>query len=147
MAGWRDRSDDFPDDLVMPIAPLGVGRRAGILFRASGWQPTVDVLVTGDRVWVRMEVAGVAESDLEVRLRGNVVEVRGTRRPPEDLSGKGFYRAEIFYGAFERRITLPWRARPVDEGACVRYGILDLWLQRCDGGEPADVPVRGGGRA
>lgn len=125
------RAGDSWDELRREIARFG----------ASTWQPLVDVVVANDRAWVRMEVAGVAARDLQILVHGNVVEVRGVRRPPEHAANRGFMRAEIWYGSFERRIELPWRARPVEEGAAVRRGVLDLLLERVESGGNVRVPV------
>jgi HSP20 family protein len=97
-------------------------------FSERAWQPAVDVIACDERVWVRAEVPGVAKHDLHVGLIGNRLRIAGWRRPPRNVSAPDYYRAEIYYGAFERLVELPWPADPEHIKARYRDGMLEVEL-------------------
>ncbi|HEY3236460.1 MAG TPA: Hsp20 family protein, partial [Polyangiaceae bacterium] len=97
------------------------------------WQPLADVVISREVAQIRFELAGVAETQLEVRVLGKVVRVFGHRPAPElgkEQVGLGYLQAEILYGAFERSIELPWRADPERVRIVSRAGLLLVELER-----------------
>jgi HSP20 family protein len=53
--------------------------------QATAWVPTTDILVRGDDLIIRCELAGVANDDVEVTLANGTLWIWGERmRPPED---------------------------------------------------------------
>lgn len=111
-------------------------------FGEPTWAPEADVVVSGGRARVILELAGVPRENVRVRLRGNVLEVSGRREPPAEVRGAQYHRAEIYFGEFRRAIELPWRA---DEGridARYRDGLLEITLVPSPQHEPRDVPVQ-----
>lgn len=75
------------------------------------WQPLVDVHETGRAVIVKMELAGVRASDLQVTLSPDdrVLTVSGTRAEgQDDREGRmRCHQLEIYFGPFERSVALP----------------------------------------
>lgn len=75
------------------------------------WQPPTDVYETEGAVVVRMELAGVDSSSLQVSLSGDerYLSVSGERleKPGERESRIRFYRLEIYYGLLDTRVPLP----------------------------------------
>jgi HSP20 family molecular chaperone IbpA len=93
----------------------------------STWHPPADIHHAGAQWLIKLELAGVSSSDVQIRARNAELTVRGQRR---DLLQSGFvcHRLEIRYTTFERTFTLP---APIDAGsiACeYRDGILRIWL-------------------
>jgi len=75
------------------------------LGRSRVWHPPTDVYETDSHVMVKIEVAGVSEDDLVVRLQGRVLTVYGCR---DDPSAKlSYQQMEINYGDFRSEVTLP----------------------------------------
>jgi len=72
---------------------------------SSLWSPPTDVYETEDKYIVRIEVAGMHESDFEVTFdKGNLV-VRGVRTDiPEK---RGYQQMEIHFGKFTTSIGIP----------------------------------------
>ena len=79
---------------------------------ASAWVPTTDIFAQGDRLVIRIELAGVDPEDVDLRFANGVLTVSGTRNGDFGTGDPGFgeptfYVRERFYGAFRRSITLP----------------------------------------
>jgi HSP20 family protein len=99
-------------------------------FRHEGWQPSADVYRTQDGWLVKFDVAGVRAEDIQVKVDGRYLTVRGTRRDWCVEEGCQHYTMEISYSQFERSIALPvdlGRARLATE---YRHGMLLVRIQK-----------------
>ena len=75
---------------------------------ASAWVPTTDIFVQGDRLVIRIELAGVEPEEIDLRFANGVLTVSGNRTGEFGSAAEpSFYVRERFYGAFRRSITLP----------------------------------------
>ncbi len=106
------------------------------------WQPPTDVYQTDDGVVVLVELAGVNQADVEVRLIGDELVIRGVRRHRHSRRNKAYLQMEIHHGPFERVVPLPspvWgrkaRARLVE-------GLLEVFLPRARPAARPAVSVR-----
>lgn len=70
------------------------------------WRPSTDVYETEDKFVVRVEIAGMTESDFSISMDQNILTISGVR---PDLSGerRAFYQLEISYGEFITQVELP----------------------------------------
>lgn len=79
---------------------------------ASGkyWEPRADVMDLGDRILIRMELAGVRGEDIGLLYNEdrNCIFIRGVRTEEAIEEDRlGFYQLEIPYGEFAREVDLP----------------------------------------
>jgi HSP20 family protein len=82
-------------------------------------------------VVVRVELAGVRREDLRVSVDGDVLHVRGVRRPPEHAEAlQRLHQMEIAFGPFERsvRIGVPFERDQVS--ARLEDGYLSVTLPK-----------------
>ena len=84
---------------------------AGARYRAShgrtqSWEPPVNVIETGESLWVISAVAGVAADRVNVRLEGCELVIAGERPLPLCCNDGELKTWEIPLGRFERRLRL-----------------------------------------
>ena len=91
------------------------GRRREI-FHAVGWQvtqsiwsPPTDVYETDNEYIVRVEIAGMRESDFEIIFENGNLFVSGVR--PDVAERRAYHQMEIRFGKFSTAIAVPG---PVD---------------------------------
>jgi HSP20 family protein len=98
---------------------------------ANAWVPTTDILVRGDDLVIRCELAGVDNDDVEVTLANNTLWIGGERRrAPEDLEqGTSFYVRERNTGPFRRSINLPQTVDASSMHAEIEDGLLEITIE------------------
>lgn len=98
--------------------------------RGDRWQPSIDVFETEKAVVVRVELAGVKNSDVRVTVDGDWLRIRGERRPPAGQDVQRLHQMEIAFGPFERsvRIGIPFDRSQV--AASLDEGFLNVVLPK-----------------
>ncbi len=71
------------------------------------WNPAADVYQGGDAWIVKVDLAGVLDSELEIILRDSELILRGCRRDTFYREGFTYQQMEITYSRFEKRIEFP----------------------------------------
>jgi HSP20 family protein len=104
---------------------------------ASAWVPTTDIFVKGDRLVIRIELAGVEPEDVDLRFANGILTVSGNRTgnfgPGDDPT---FYVRERFYGEFRRSITLPEGTQRHQIQAGFDDGLVEIIVEGV--GKPAE---------
>ena len=96
--------------------------------RSGGWNPPVD-LVEHDRGYVlRADLPGVDPAELRIEVEGDVLMLRGERRPEARLSSEAYLREERPRGRFEVKLSLPPSVDPAGIRASQRAGVLEVDL-------------------
>lgn len=94
---------------------------------ASAWLPTTDILARGDDVLIRIELAGVDPSDIDLALHHGVLTVSGSRTSTtDDETDAVFYVRERFHGEFRRLIRLPEGTVADDVTAVFADGLVEI---------------------
>ena len=75
--------------------------------RGDRWQPDVDVFETEKEIVVRVDLAGVRNSDLRVTVDGSMLRISGVRVSGDSSEVKRLHQMEIATGPFERRVRVP----------------------------------------
>ena len=103
--------------------------------RPSGrlWCPAADVYRTTDGWIVKVDLAGIKPSDVEVTVDGDVLRVSGSRRDGTCGEGVSHYQLEITYSRFEKMIQFPRSIEHVQIERDYRDGLLTLRLREEQG--------------
>jgi HSP20 family protein len=73
--------------------------------RSYSWSPPTDVYETDASFVVRVEVAGMRESDFAINVDRNFLVVSGVR--PDNPERRAYHQMEIRFGEFSAAIELP----------------------------------------
>lgn len=97
----------------------------------SGFSPPVDLQEAADRYVVRVDLPGVAASELAITLRERELRIAGRKQPGWGQAGKGrCHHMERGFGAFSVEVMLPGPVRPDTAKAELRAGVLEISLPR-----------------
>ena len=97
----------------------------------TGFAPAVDVQEATDRYVVRVDLPGVAASELVITLRQRELRIAGRKLPGGEQADKGHcHHMERGFGAFSVEVVLPGPVRPDTTTAVVRAGVLEITLPR-----------------
>jgi HSP20 family protein len=94
------------------------------------WTPLADVYETDEGFVVQVELPGLREADIEVRVEGNALTLKGERRLNAAARPESFHRMERSYGAFSRTFTFPEDVDRSGVKVQCRDGLLRLELPK-----------------
>src|ERR1041385_5150909 len=90
----------------------------------SNFAPAVDVYEDEHNVTLKLEVPGIDEKDLDIRVENNTLTVQGERKFEAEEKEENFHRIERRYGAFTRSFGLPKTGDADKVSADYRNGVL-----------------------
>jgi HSP20 family protein len=108
---------------------------------AGSFVPPVDVYEDEHTIQLKMEVPGVEEKDIDIRLENNLLTVRGERKFEKEEKEENFHRIERRYGSFTRSFTLPNTVSTEDVKADYVNGILKIKLAKRAEAKPKQIKV------
>src|ERR1700738_4984476 len=73
----------------------------------SSFAPAVDVYEDEHNVTLKIEVPGIDEKDIDVRIENRTLTVTGERKFEKEEKEENYRRVERQYGSFTRTFTLP----------------------------------------
>lgn len=108
--------------LPMPAATTGANWAAFV--------PPVDIHETESNYTVKAEIPGIAPDDIDVRLEGNTLIIRGERQQERDEDVGTMHRSERTFGSFSRAFTLPQDVETDAINATFRNGVLAITVPK-----------------
>jgi HSP20 family protein len=110
----------------------------------GAWTPAADVYEKTLSLEFYLELPGLAQSDIDVRLEEDELVVRGERHMDRGAPGEQFHRVERSYGKFVRRFRLRSHIDPNSVSASYQDGVLAITLAKKDdaGRNPIRVEIR-----
>lgn len=113
-----------------------IDRLFGSLQDDGHWTPAFDIKEADDAYTLAGDLPGLAQKDIEVRVEGGILTVRGERKGAEDADGNSYRRAERRHGKFARAFRLPDDVNDEELKAAYENGVLVLTLPKQ---EPVDT--------
>jgi len=90
-------------------------------FRTPAWlgeeleietvRPRIDSYVEDGKLNVRADMPGIDPKDIEIKVTGNTLEVRGKREDKKETKKRDFIRREVHYGSYATRPRCPKESR------------------------------------
>ena len=111
----------------------------------SSFAPSVDVYEDEHNFTLKIEVPGIDEKDIDVRLENNTLTVHGERKIEKDEKEENYRRVERHYGSFTRTFTLPTTVDSEKVAATYDKGVLKIALPKKAEAKPKQIKVNVGG--
>jgi len=123
------------EDFQNPVTDTSRWR---IISRPNAWRPPTDVYETEDAMVIRVEVAGMRESDFTISLVERTLTIRGVRQDTSER--RAYHQLEIAFGEFHTEVELPYLVLSDKADATYRDGFLRITLAIA---QPKHIKVEG----
>jgi HSP20 family protein len=108
---------------------------------AAAFAPAVDVYENGEKVVLKLDVPGIKEEDLDIRVENQTLSVRGERKFEAEEKEENFHRIERRYGSFFRSFSLPTTVDTENVNASYNAGVLKLELKKKASAQPRQIKL------
>lgn len=133
LADLRDEIDRLFDS---PFA--GLTQTTNVL---SGWTPAVDVYEDKESFVVKAELPGMKREEIDVTLHNGALSISGERKSEVKHQDGEVFRAERFFGRFQRAVSLPAGVAADKVKAQYKDGVLTITLPKTEGARPKQIDV------
>jgi HSP20 family protein len=110
----------------------------------SSFAPAVDVYEDEHSVTLKIEVPGIDEKDIDVRIENNTLTVHGERKIEKEEKEENYRRVECQYGSFTRTFNLPTTVDSEKVSANYDKGVLKIALPKKAEAKPKQIKVNVG---
>jgi HSP20 family protein len=122
--------------------PQGEFDQATESLATGNFLPAVDVYEDAQKVVLKLEVPGIRREDLDIRVEGRTLTVKGERKFETEEKEENFHRIERRYGSFVRSFTLPASVNPDEINATSADGVLSISLAKKPEAKPKQIQVQ-----
>ena len=110
----------------------------------GAWSPPVDIIEQGDEIIIKMEIAEVEQKEIDIKVEGNALTIKGERKLEEGIKREDYLRLERPYGSFSRSFSLPTTVDHEKVKASHKDGILRIVLPKKEETKPKQIKVEVG---
>jgi HSP20 family protein len=103
--------------------------------------PPVDIYEDQHGIQLKLEVPGIDEKDLDIKVENNVLTISGERKFEKEQKEENFHRIERRYGSFTRSFTLPQTVDTDNITADYNSGVLNIRLSKREEAKPKQIKV------
>ncbi|MGD0629855.1 MAG: Hsp20/alpha crystallin family protein [Terracidiphilus sp.] len=114
---------------------------------APSFAPPVDIYEDAKKVVLKLEVPGIDQKDLDIRIENHTLTVKGERKFEAEEKEQNFHRIERRYGNFFRAFTLPSTVDTESVQASYNAGVLKLELAKKPEAQPKQIKINVGGES
>jgi HSP20 family protein len=123
--------EDFAGQTIEPESSPGV----------SSFTPPVDIYEDAQKLTIKLEVPGIREEDLDIRLENQTLTVRGERKFEKEEKQENYHRIERRFGTFVRSFTLPNTVDTEKVQASYDSGVLSIEVTKRAEAQPKQIKV------
>ena len=138
LATMQDRINRFVRESYSPEGPEEA-------LTTTNFAPPVDIYEDEHNITLKMEVPGIDEKDIDVRIENTTLTVHGERKIEKEEKEENFRRVERQYGSFTRSYTLPISVDLGQVSAHYDKGVLKINLAKKAEAKPKQIKVNVGG--
>ena len=110
----------------------------------TSFAPPVDIYEDEHNITLKLEVPGIDEKDIDVRIENTTLTVHGERKIEKEEKEENFRRVERQYGSFTRSFTLPSSVDLGQVSAHYDKGVLKINLAKKAEAKPKQIKVNVG---
>lgn len=104
--------------------------------------PPVNIKQTEKDIVLTADIPGVSEEDLNIEIGDEFVDLTGERKEEQVAEEEGYYRKEVSYGSFARRISLPAPVNSDKAEATIKDGQLKIILPKLEPAKPKVTKIK-----
>lgn len=104
--------------------------------------PLADLSETDTCIEVSIDAPGIKPDEIDIRLTGNTLNIRGERKEVQEEKDRTFHRVECRRGAFARSIALPCPVVEDEVAAEYKDGVLTITLPKCEEAKSRKIEVK-----
>lgn len=124
--------------------PAGSQEGPGESLAAGNFVPPVDIYEDEHKLMLKLEIPGVRQEDIDVRVENQTLTVKGQRGFEAEEKEENFHRIERRFGSFVRSFTLPMTIDTESIAAKYENGVLALQLAKKEAAKPKQVKIEVG---
>lgn len=109
-----------------------------VSIHSYAWSPPTDVYETEASFVVRVEVAGMRQSDFSVDVEDNYLVISGARSEPPER--RTYHQMEIRFGEFSTAVEIPAGADVSNAQADYEDGFLNVVMPKV---KPTNISIKG----
>ncbi len=100
-------------------------------FQESGsLSPRTDLAETDSTYYIDVDMAGVNQKDIELKIENNILNIKGKREEKEEQKGRDYYIREHYYGSLQRSLSLPANVDSDNVKAKFENGVLHIEIPK-----------------
>jgi len=107
----------------------------------TNFAPPVDIYEDEHTITLKLDVPGVEEKDIDVRIQDNTLTVHGERKIEKEEKEENYRRVERQYGTFTRSFTLPSSVDTGQVNAHYDNGVLKISLAKKAEAKPKQIKL------
>ena len=107
----------------------------------TSFAPPVDIYEDEHSFTLKLEVPGIEEKDIDIKLENSTLTVSGERKFEKQEEEKNFRRVERRYGSFVRSFTLPQTIDSESVTAEYDEGLLKIRLAKKAEAKPKQIKI------
>jgi HSP20 family protein len=116
-------------------------RYFGDFDHSTGW-PAVDVREDDNNYLVEIELPGLSEKDVEVKVENGVLTIASGKDESREEKDEGYIRKERKHYSFSRSFSLPDNVDAEKITANFKNGLLDIEVPKAPAAKPKLIEVR-----
>ena len=105
-------------------------------------RPAIEARVDDGKFIVRADLPGVEPKDVDIKVVGNMLTIKGSREEKHETKKADYLRREVRYGAFKRSLSLPEGVKADDLKATYLDGVLELSAPMAKEAIPKEVKIQ-----
>lgn len=94
--------------------------------------PAIDISETEKEIIVKVELPGIDQKDVEIRLSGATLKISGEKKNEKEEEGEHFHRIERSFGRFAMSLPLPCLVQEKEIKAEYKDGILSVKIPKAE---------------